>query len=132
MKEQIPSVQFTLAPSPDRPKASCKPIGSVRGCPAADTPCKQMTHPCLVLGIELKSARELREQPVALSSGLSVATSVVQREACSLIGEILRTSHVKEKRKKRQVAAFSGLREETESVCVCVCQKGAALPAIAR
>lgn len=50
---------------------------------------------------------------MAPSSGLSVATSVVQREACSLIGEILRTSNLK--KKKNLLGVARGNR-----TCVCV------------
>lgn len=76
-----------------------QPIGSVQSCPAADVPCKHITHSCLVLGIKLTvhgSREALREEPVALSSGLS--TTVFEQELVRLIGEILRTISVEYKR----------------------------------
>lgn len=48
-----------------------QPIGSVQGCSAADLPCKQITHSCLVLGVKLtahESRAVLRERHFALVS----------------------------------------------------------------
>lgn len=46
-------------------------VGSVHGCSAADLPCRQITHSCLVLGVKLtahESRAALREWRFALVS----------------------------------------------------------------
>lgn len=56
-----------------RAESFLQPIGSVQSCAAADMPCKQITHACLVLGVELTvhGSREALE-PGAWSQWLSL------------------------------------------------------------
>lgn len=49
--EKIPPAWFRFVPLVA--ESLMQPIGSVQSCPAADLPCKQITHSCLALGVKL-------------------------------------------------------------------------------
>lgn len=56
--EEIPPAWFRLVPLVA--ESLMQPISSVQSCPAADLPCKQITHSCLALGVKV-TARESSE-----------------------------------------------------------------------